>query len=228
VSELLKINVNDHTERKNGLTYLSWAWAWAEVLKLDPAATWEAQEFNGLPCIVMPDTTCMVKVSVTIKGDRKTCLLPVMNHRNQAIKNPDAFAVNTALMRCLAKAIAMHGLGLYIYAGEDLPEADEKPVEKPTDKPAQVKPINPGVISATDGAADALQEQERNEMTEVALYLIDCHRNERDMEAIRVWYDPATFESNEQRVFVWSLLKTESKLRALLKANNPNNLKEAA
>ena len=226
MSELLKINVNDHTERKNGLTYLSWAWAWAEVLKLDPAATWEAHEFNGLPCIVMPDTTCMVKVSVTIKGDRKTCLLPVMNHRNQAIKNPDAFAVNTALMRCLAKAIAMHGLGLYIYAGEDLPEQD---AEAKTDgKPAEVKPIKPGVISATDGAADALQEQERMAMQEVALFMIDMHRNERDMEAIRVWYDPATFESNEQRVYVWSLLKTESKLRALLKANNPNQQKEAA
>lgn len=227
MSELLKINVNDHTERKNGLTYLSWAWAWAEVLKLDAAATWEAHEFNGLPCIVMPDTTCMVKVSVTIKGDRKTCLLPVMNHRNQAIKNPDAFAVNTALMRCLAKAIAMHGLGLYIYAGEDLPEQDEP---KATDtKPAEVKPLKPGVISATDGAADALQEQERMAMQEVALFMIDMHRNERDMEAIRVWYDPATFESNEQRVYVWSLLKTESKLRALLKANNPNQQqKEAA
>ena len=218
MSELLKINVNDHTEKKNGLTYLSWAWAWAEVLKLDPRATWEAHEVNGVPCIVMPDTTCMVKVSVTIKGDRKTCLLPVMNHRNQAIKNPDAFAVNTAVMRCLAKAIAMHGLGLYIYAGEDLPEQD--------DKPAKPEPIKAGVITATDGAADALEEQERMEMTEVALYMIDMHRNERDMEAIRVWYDPATFASNEQRIFVWSLLKTESKLRALIKANQPQ--KEAA
>jgi hypothetical protein len=91
---------------------------------------------------------------------------------------------------------------------------------------AEVKPINAGVISATDGAADALQEQERNEMTEVALHMIDCHRNERDLDAIRIWYDPATFESNEQRVFVWSLLKTESKLRALIKANQPE--KEAA
>ena len=216
MSELLKINVNDHTERKNGLTYLSWAWAWAEVLKLDPAATWQAHESNGLPCIVMPDTTCMVKVSVTIKGDTKTCLLPVMNHRNQAVKNPDAFAVNTALMRCLAKAIAMHGLGLYIYAGEDLPEGEaEKPV-----------PIRPVSISATDGAGDVLEEQERWEMQEIAAYMADCHRNGKDLEAIRVWYADDTFASNEQRVFVWSLLKTESKLRALIKANKP--VKEAA
>jgi hypothetical protein len=94
------------------------------------------------------------------------------------------------------------------------------------DKPAKPEPIKAGVITATDGAADALEEQERMEMTEVALYMIDMHRNERDMEAIRVWYDPATFASNEQRIFVWSLLKTESKLRALIKANQPQ--KEAA
>ena len=127
MSDLLKINVNDHTEKKGQLTYLSWAWAWAEVLKLDPAATWEACEFNGLPMVVMPDTTAMVKVSVTIKGDTKTSWLPVMDNRNKAIQGPDAFQVNTAIMRCLAKAIAMHGLGLYIYAGEDLPEGDGDP-----------------------------------------------------------------------------------------------------
>jgi hypothetical protein len=68
----------------------------------------------------------MVKVSVTVKNDTKLCVLPVMDNRNRAIQNPDAFAVNTAIMRCLAKAIAMHGLGLYIYAGEDLPEAEKK------------------------------------------------------------------------------------------------------
>ena len=124
MSELLKLNVNDHVEKKNGLSYLSWAWAWAEVLKLDPQATWEAQERDGIPCVLLPDGSALVKVAVTIKGHSKTCLLPVMNNRNQAIKNPDAFAINTAIVRCLTKCIAMHGLGLYIYAGEDLPESD--------------------------------------------------------------------------------------------------------
>jgi Protein of unknown function (DUF1071) len=124
MSDLLKINVNEHTERKNNLTYLSWAWAWAEVLKIDAQAVWEAVEFNGLPCTFLPDSSAMVKVLVTIKGHTKSCWLPVMNHKNQAIKNPDAFAINTAIVRCLTKCISMHGLGLYIYAGEDLPEAD--------------------------------------------------------------------------------------------------------
>ncbi len=124
MSEYLKINVNDHTEKKGNLTYLSWCWAWAEVLKSDPAATWEAIEFNGLPCVFLPDESALVKTVVTIKGQSKSCWLPVMDHKNKAIKNPDAFAVNTAIVRCMTKAIAMHGLGLYIYAGEDLPERD--------------------------------------------------------------------------------------------------------
>jgi len=122
MSELLKINVNNHIEKKGNLSYLSWAWAWAEVLKIDPKAKWVAHEWNDRPAMFLPDGTAMVKVSVTINDDTKTCVLPVMNNRNQAIQNPDAFAVNTATMRCMAKAIAMFGLGLYIYAGEDLPE----------------------------------------------------------------------------------------------------------
>ena len=126
MSELLKINVNDHTERKGNLTYLSWAWAWAEVLKIDPAASWVAHEWADRPAMFLPDGSAMVKVSVTVKNDTKLCVLPIMDNRNRAIQNPDAFAVNTAIMRCLAKAIAMHGLGLYIYAGEDLPEAEKK------------------------------------------------------------------------------------------------------
>ena len=130
MSELLKINVNDHTERKGNLTYLSWAWAWAEVLKIDPSASWVAHEWADRPAMFLPDGSAMVKVSVTVKGDTKLCVLPVMDNRNRAIQNPDAFAINTAIMRCLAKAIAMHGLGLYIYAGEDLPEG-EKPEPDP-------------------------------------------------------------------------------------------------
>jgi hypothetical protein len=130
MSELLKINVNDHLEKKGNLSYLSWAWAWAEVLKIDPGAHWKVYEWNMRPAMFMPDGSAMVKVAVMIKGDEKLCVLPVMDNRNRAIQNPDAFAINTAIMRCLAKAIAMHGLGLYIYAGEDLPEG-EKPEPDP-------------------------------------------------------------------------------------------------
>lgn len=129
MSDLLKINVNQYTEKKNGLTYLSWAGAWAEVLKIDPSARWTVHEFNGLPLAYLRDDSAIVKVSVEIKGDIKTCVLPVMNHRNQAIKNPDSFQTNTAVMRCLAKAIAMHGLGLYLYQGHDNPGEEAAEVD---------------------------------------------------------------------------------------------------
>jgi hypothetical protein len=133
MSELLKINVNDHTERKGNLTYLSWAWAWAEVLKIDPTARYTVHEYDGLPLIYLKDGTAMVKVSVEIKGDIKTCLLPVLDHKNKPIENPNSFAVNTSIMRCLAKCIALHGLGLYIYAGEDLPEAEREEMDAEID-----------------------------------------------------------------------------------------------
>ena len=144
MSDLLKINVNDHVEKKGNLSYLSWAWAWAEVLKVDPGAQWTAHEWDNSPIMILRNGTAMVKVSVEIKGDIKTCILPVMDNRNKAIVDPDAFAVNSAIMRCLTKAIAMHGLGLYIYAGEDLPESEK--VEPNPEVLAQI-------ASVTDAAA---------------------------------------------------------------------------
>jgi hypothetical protein len=133
MSELLKINVNDHLEKKGNLSYLSWAWAWAEVLKIDPAARYTVHEYDGLPVVYLKDTTAMVKVSVELKGDIKTCLLPVMDNRNRSIQNPDSFAVNTAIMRCLTKCIALHGLGLYVFSGEDLPEAEREELDAEMD-----------------------------------------------------------------------------------------------
>lgn len=117
--ELRKIDVSKHIEKKNGLSYLSWAWAVDQLLQADPMATWEYRE------PVRFNETMMVFCAVTAFGKTLTAQLPVMDHRNKAIANPDAFAVNTAMQRCLAKAIALHGIGLYIYAGEDLPEQDK-------------------------------------------------------------------------------------------------------
>ena len=123
IEKLLKTNVNEHTEKKNGLTYLSWAWAWAEALKADSSA-WYKIEMFGDKCFMDINGTAMVFVTVTMYGKPMTCQLPVMDYRNKAIPNPDAFAVNTAIMRCMTKALALHGLGMYIYSGEDLPEGE--------------------------------------------------------------------------------------------------------
>ena len=145
VSNMLALNVNDHVEKKNGLSYLSWAWAWAEVLKIDHQAWWEAHEWQisrgdshrMVPYMILDDNTAMVRVDVYINDIKRSCVLPVMDHRNKPIENPNSFQVNTAIMRCLAKAIAMHGLGLYIYAGEDLPMEEEKEVKEEKKAPPQ-------------------------------------------------------------------------------------------
>ena len=123
IKKMLSTNVNEHTEKKGGLSYLSWAWAWAEALKADEDATFKVEMF-GDKCFMDINGTAMVFVTVTMFRKPMTCQLPVMDFRNKAILNPDAFAVNTAIMRCMTKALSLHGLALYLYAGEDLPEGD--------------------------------------------------------------------------------------------------------
>ena len=117
--ELRAINVNEHTEKKGNLTYLSWTWAIDQLLLQDPMANWEFLE----PKIF--NETMMVFCKVTAFGKTMTMHLPVMDNRNQAIKNPDARKISDAMMRCLAKCIATYGIGLYVYAGEDLPAEED-------------------------------------------------------------------------------------------------------
>ena len=168
---LNSINVNEHTEKKNNLTYLSWAWAWAEVKKVYPNATYNIRHFNGKPYLYDENLGYMVMTEMTIDELTHEMWLPVMDNSNKAmkdesyeyeVKNPNfkyakynaeagkhidsygkvqeeyitktvqpatMFDINTSIMRCLTKNIAMFGLGLYIYAGEDLPQ-EEKAEQK--------------------------------------------------------------------------------------------------
>lgn len=120
------INVNDKTEQKGELTYLSWAWAWGEVKKLFPDATYTIYENDKGWNYHTDGKTCWVKTGVTVNGIEHIEYLPVMDHRNNSIyaDKVTSFDVNKAIQRSLTKAVARHGLGLYIYAGEDLPECD--------------------------------------------------------------------------------------------------------
>ena len=123
-TKLNSIDVSDKTEEKGGLTYLSWAWAWGEVKKIHPTANYKVYETEG-GCIYWTDgKTAWVKTSVTIDDIEHIEYLPVMDFRNNSIpvEKITSFDVNKAIQRSLTKAIARHGLGLYIYAGEDLPE----------------------------------------------------------------------------------------------------------
>ena len=143
--ELNAINVNDKTEKKKSgsteLTYLSWTWAWAEVKKRYPDAHYEIMMHDGLPYVYDENTGYMVFTTVTIDGISHMMWLPVMDGANRAMKSKPytystkyngektveaatMFDVNKTIMRCLVKNLAMFGLGLYIYAGEDLPETE--------------------------------------------------------------------------------------------------------
>lgn len=141
---LSAINVNDKVEKKNNLTYLSWAWAWGETKKLYPNATYNVirDPQTDKPYFSDNDLGIMVMTSVTIDGEELEMWLPVMNHRNQAltIEQATMFDVNKTIMRCLTKNLAMFGLGHYIYAGEDLPEADAA-AKKEEAKEAQAKQV---------------------------------------------------------------------------------------
>jgi hypothetical protein len=195
IEMLLKKNVNEHVEKKNGLSYLSWAWAWAEALKADPKASYKIEMFN-CKCYMEINGTAMVFVTVTMFDKPMTCQLPVMDYRNKAIPNPDAFAVNTAIMRCMTKALALHGLGLYLYSGEDVPEEGRSVV-----------------ITPTQGAQDNIPIEELRHLEELAMELIaTCEQG--DPKAAWVKLEEQNLDS-EQKVALWTLLP--SKVRAALK-----------
>jgi hypothetical protein len=159
--DVYKIDVNDKTEKKGNLTYLSWAWAWAEFKKVYPTAQYTVKKFNGLPYVKEEGVGAIVYTEVTADGITYEMWLPVMDGRNQTVLNPKMTEINKTIMRCLTKNLAMFGLGLYIYAGEDLPEVDdgkqeqhqEPPMKR--EKPIIVKPITRTELVSTWGVTNA-------------------------------------------------------------------------
>jgi hypothetical protein len=146
-STLAKIDVSKYVEKKQNLSYLSWPFAVDQLMRHDPQANWV---FNDP---IMFGETMMVSCTVTAFGKPITMHLPVMDHRNQAIKNPNAFEVNKNMMRCLVKAIACHGLGIHIYAGEDLPLEELPPkAEKPAPKAPAGNVSTPTKMEGREGA----------------------------------------------------------------------------
>lgn len=118
--ELAKVNVSEHVEKKGQFSYLSWTFAVNELRKRHPDATWEVKRFDGKP-FMQTELGYFVEVEVTVNGISLSQIHPVLDNRNRPIEKPNPFHINTSIQRCLVKAIGLHGLGLYIYAGEDLP-----------------------------------------------------------------------------------------------------------
>lgn len=210
IEKLLQTNVNEHVEKKNNLSYLSWAWAWAEALKADKEASYRIVTFdehgeNGR-CRTVPymniNGTAMVMVEVTMFGKPMICQLPVMDYKNKAIVEPDAFAVNTAIMRCMTKALSLHGLGLYIYAGEDLPEEGDVP-----------KKGNGAIVTPRGGIGDDLPADIKEYLLELADKVKGYVADQRPKEALFA-VESENLEADQK---VWLFNQLDAKVRTALK-----------
>jgi len=160
--ELRKINVNEHIEKKGNLSYLSWAWAVDYLLQEDPTAHWKFHEPTYF------GETVMVSCTVNAMGKSMYMHLPVMDNKNNAVKNPDSRKISDAMMRCLAKCIATFGIGLYVYAGEDLPHVEEEPIDLATMLEAisitqtleELREVYIATVKTVKGNQDAMRQLE--------------------------------------------------------------------
>jgi hypothetical protein len=192
--ELNSINVNEYVEKKNGLSYLTWSYAWAEFKKRCPDATYEVKkDENGKPYFGDENIGYMVYTSVTADGITYEMWLPVMDANNKSMKAEaytyrtrqgertveamTMFDVNKTIMRCLVKNLAMFGLGLYIYAGEDLPEGENK---KPT--AADINALKKLIIKLHDGDQEASREY----------YEANCTGAEEDVDKLAYYIKVVT------------------------------------
>jgi len=156
-NKLFSVNVNNNTKVKGKFTYLSWTFAWSELMKICPDATYtiEDVEYHN-------DGSATVHTTMTIDEITHQMFLAVMDFKNKAVQNPNAMDINNSRMRCLVKNIAMFGLGLYIYAGEDLPEApafDYDSIKPSID--AIIKGIAENDLSSAREAWEELTENEK-------------------------------------------------------------------
>jgi len=156
---LSKLNVDEHTEDRNGLSYLSWAWAWGIMMDNYPTmkVTWHG-DGDHLDHIVYPGGTAAVSCTVSIGVVAQHMWLPVMDYRHKAIANPDARSISDAKMRCMVKCFALFGLGHYIYAGEDLPPGENKKAGKNTSTPAKTAKPAPKPKAKAEATPKATQE----------------------------------------------------------------------
>lgn len=197
-SKLLALNVNEKVEDKNGLSYLSWSWAWTELLKICPDATYEIKKFGDkqLPYVYDEETGYMAFTSMTINGITREMWLPVMDSANKAMLNHSykyklkkfnpklrqweiiekevqpatMFDINKTIMRCLTKNIAMFGLGMYIYAGEDLPEQLEEDTQTATQTATQATTQNKEEVSNVNYRTELINysKEKKLDLTDIA------------------------------------------------------------
>lgn len=206
-AELNKVNCAEHVEKKNGFSYLSWPFAISELRKRHPQAIWEVCRFDGMPYL-KTDCGYFVEVAVTVEGVRLSQIHPVLDHRNKPIPSPDPFHINTSIQRCLVKAIALHGLGLFIYAGEDLPEGDEKDhgTKENGMKKAFAAPHKP-----TDGAEERVDVKRRSIITDLATQVQDYLNAQKDWDAYSLLEQEIT--DPDEKVWIWTFFDSKARRR---------------
>lgn len=245
IKKLLGLDVGKHVESKpssNGksLSYLSWAWAWDQALRADPNATFHVESWTDdqgqTKCWMDVNGTAMVWVRVNMLGQTRTCMLPVMNARNEPIsisgrqfkdrygnekvEKLDAFNLNTAIMRCLTKCLALFGLGLYIYAGEDLPMDDEPEAKKkPEDMPPKAEPVPKEAVQApketVQDPEETVQEEEDPNLALFAQAVIEYIDICKDMKGLKSYYKSNQIKLDELQK---KMPSTYQKVREVLNA----------
>lgn len=224
-ARLAKINVNEHIEKKGRFSYLSWTWALDQLMRADPDAAWEYPEAK------LYGETMMIFCTVTAFGKARTAHLPVMDGGNKPISSPNAFQVNTAMQRCFVKAIALHGLGLYIYAGEDVPADTE------SDEPKRVQRNGPqgsymaeqipnGPITPSTGMWESLSLDMQNSLLDSA-HRISSLLKKKDVAGAWDEFLSACTELDEvAKVGLWTRL--DSAERSTLKKESERRKTEKA
>ena len=187
-TELANINVSEYVEKKGQFNYLSWPYAVQQLRMFDDTATWVIQRFNGLPYL-STDCGTFVEVAVTVRNVTLSQIHPVLDSRNKPIPMPSAFDINTSIQRCLVKAIALHGLGLCVYAGEDLPQVESDISSALRSVPAS-QPT--GLLLAPFGKGrEALEQQHKsslstelltaNQLRYIKKLIAETHTNETQL-----------------------------------------------
>lgn len=211
-SELAAINVAEHIEKKGQFNYLSWPFAVGQLRSFDDTATWVIQRFNGLP-FLPTDYGTFVEVAVTVKGVTLSQIHPVLDSRNKPIPVPSAFDINTSIQRCLVKAIALHGLGLSVYAGEDLPQSDNNGIQPPQQTQPALRPVPTtqvsGLVPAPFGKVREALEQQRqssvqsaelltaNQLRYIKKLIAETHTNEEQLLSFLGFFDLENIPKSE-------------------------------
>lgn len=210
-NDLYKIDVKQHIEKKGNFSYLSWPYAVAELRKAAPDATWETIKFEGKP-YCETKAGCFVEVAVTVNGITLSQIHPVLDMRNKTILAPDAFQINTSIQRCLVKAIALHGLGLYIYAGEDLPESPNS--QNHPDGKGDIPEPRVEVKHPLDAPAyDPINQEQLEKLKEIAAEIVDFHTRGMFEDAFIVFENVS---DSAERQELWTFLKPNSAVRTKL------------